>query len=363
MGDRVLKICLVSPLPPPLGGIGRWTTLVNGWMAERSNVTITQIDTSPRWRAIDDTGGWRRKIGGSLQFIRDIIRLNRALITTRFAAIHLTTSGSFAVFRDVGILLNALLFRTPVVYHIHFGRIPEIAGSTGWEWWLIAWVANRVAKVIVIDRATFTALAKHLPGANLVLLPNCLQLSGLPNPARIDRPFRQAVFVGWVVPTKGISELVEAWGRANLQGWQLLIAGPGDSAYQQEVVRRFSPEQIEFLGELPHHQALELIAACDLFVLPSYTEGFPNVILEAMALGKAIVATDVGAIPEMLEGECGILVKPREVEALVDTLQMITANDAQRTAMGHRAQKRARQNYSTDVVFGQLLNIWENARK
>jgi len=49
-------------------------------------------------------------------------------------------------------------------------------------------------------------------------------------------------------------------------------------------------------------------------VLPSHTEAFPFVVLEAMALGKAIVATDVGAIPEMLAWECGILVKPKDVE-------------------------------------------------
>ena len=103
---------------------------------------------------------------------------------------------------------------------------------------------------------------------------------------------------------------------------------------------------------------MERMAACDLLVLPSYTEGFPNVVLEAMALGKAIVATDVGAIPEMLEAKCGLLVKPKDVQGLTTVLRSLLNDGNLRTELGNRARERALANYSIDVVFPRYMSLW-----
>jgi glycosyltransferase involved in cell wall biosynthesis len=363
MGEQSIHIGLISPLPPPLGGISHWTTLVHLWVASKHSVNITQIDISPRWRAIDNKNPWTRVIGGSLQAVRDLFRFNKKLLSHHFDTIHLTTSGKFAVFRDIIFFLNVSVWKIPIVYHIRFGRVPEIARNNSWEWQLISWVMKRVDMVIAIDAETTETIREYCPEATVSLLPNCINFSELPQQIPSHRFFRKAVFVGWVIPTKGISELVEAWANIQPQGWVLEIAGPGDRVYQQELIARFSPENIQFLGELPHRKAIDLIAGCDLFVLPSYTEGFPNVILEAMALKKAIVATNVGAIPEMLKGECGLLVEPKNATELAQAIHSFAINDALRVEMGQRAYDRAKANYSEDVVFGKLLEVWQQVRR
>ena len=127
------------------------------------------------------------------------------------------------------------------------------------------------------------------------------------------------------------------------------------------MLRRFRPDRLEFLPEQPHDEALRLLAASEVFVLPSYTEGFPNSVMEAMATGLAVVATDVGAVPEMLSEGCGLLVPPRDVVALRDALARVTADDALRAELGRRAREKARAEYAMGIAFKRLVDVWTQA--
>jgi glycosyltransferase involved in cell wall biosynthesis len=77
---------------------------------------------------------------------------------------------------------------------------------------------------------------------------------------------------------------------------------------------------VEFLGNLNAEQIARWYAASNLFCLPSYSEGCPNVIIEALACGRPVVATNVGGIPELMDARCGILIPPRDASALADAL-------------------------------------------
>ena len=118
-------------------------------------------------------------------------------------------------------------------------------------------------------------------------------------------------------------------------------------------------------GPKPHDDAVRMMAAADLFTLPSYSEGFPNVVAEAMALGKPILATTVGAIPEMLDiggpEECGVVVPPREVEPLAAALERLLATEpSYRLEIGKRARQRAERLYAAPVASRQLTDLWES---
>jgi glycosyltransferase involved in cell wall biosynthesis len=164
-----------------------------------------------------------------------------------------------------------------------------------------------------------------------------------------------------MIPTKGIEELVAAWSQLELTDWQLDIVGPGDQNYKDTLIGKYHTPSINFLGELGHGEAMTVLSDADCFVLPSYTEGFPNVVLEAMALGKPIIATSVGAIPEMLDGECGLVIKPRSINELKDAIQLLADDPNLRKTMGCRAQEKAQLEYSLEVVFDKYMNIWRQA--
>jgi glycosyltransferase involved in cell wall biosynthesis len=361
LSEKLIKICLVSPLPPPLGGIGRWTTLVCRWTANLQQIRITQVDISPRWRAIDDMSIWKRVLGGGLQLIRDYIRF--LIAVPGVDVIHLTTSGRLAVVRDLGICTTAKLLRIPIVYHLHFGRVPDIARANTLEWRMLLCAMKLAFIVLPLDRATASTIHSLLPQKRVEIIPNPIDPAMLPTPTHRPSRKKTLLFLGWILPSKGVEELFGAWNQLANDDWELVIAGPGTTAYQDHLVSLFKPRGIRFVGEVPHKAALQLLADCDIFVLPSHTEAFPFVVLEAMALGKAIVATDVGAIPEMLDGECGILVKPQDVQSLAQGLRELMTNEGLRVTLGGRAGERALENYTADTVFSQLLMIWQTAVK
>ena len=103
----------------------------------------------------------------------------------------------------------------------------------------------------------------------------------------------------------------------------------------------------------------DLVAALDILVMSSYTESFPNAILEAMAMGKPVVATNVGGIPELIEeGQTGFLVPPRDPKAIADRVLSLCRDSARRLQMGRAARARVESNFTVQAVTARLEGIY-----
>jgi len=333
--------------------------LISAYAKGRKDIVISQVNTAPSWRSIHQTGIIVRSIGGSLQLILDIVKLCFSLCRNRFDAIHLTTSGHLGVVRDLAVAVLGKIFRVPLVFHIRFGRIPLIASANSMEWRLLRIVMRMSSRVVLIDKATYEAVRSYSPASVAELIPNCVNTHSLPSSQpRHLRATRSVVFLGWVIPAKGVDELLSAWGRLQPQGWRLDFIGSYKPDYRDQLIRSHGAENVNFLGELPHEIAMQHVASCDLFVLPSHTEGFPNVIVEAMALGRAIVATKVGAIPEMLADGAGVLVNPRDAHGLEREMRALIRDAQARLSLGEAAKKKADLCYSIDAVFLEYMRVW-----
>ena len=361
MSRRPIKVLLMAPVPPPMGGIGHWTSIVSEYSLQRKDVIVSVLNTSPTWRSIHSIGLLFRSLVGGAQLLIDLARLIFTLSKTKYDVIHLTTSGSLAVVRDLSVSVIGSLFNVSVVYHVHFGRIPKIADANDFEWRLIKKVMARSSTVIVLDRPTFSSVKRYAPCINVLLVPNCINVDPLPSiDPRIDI-VKTVLFIGWVVPTKGIEELVKSWSMVNRYDWRLDIVGSFEPWYRDQLMEQYQSNSVNFIGHLPHAMAMERMSRCDLFVLPSYTEGFPNVILEAMVFGRAIIATDVGAIPEILEDGAGILFKSQSVEALTEVLNKVLSDSELRKSIGMCANKKVFDHFTVDIVFDAYMKIWQGA--
>ena len=91
-------------------------------------------------------------------------------------------------------------------------------------------------------------------------------------------------------------------------------------------------------------------------MLPSYTEGFPNSVLEAMALGKIVIATEVGAIPQMLSSGCGIVVKSKNVTELRSALIKVMTENVDE--FGVNARRKVEEEYDISKVVEQYIKLW-----
>jgi glycosyltransferase involved in cell wall biosynthesis len=160
----------------------------------------------------------------------------------------------------------------------------------------------------------------------------------------IDHEGPVIVYVGNVKVAKGARDLVEAMaplarrhGRADAL---LCVVGSGEA--DAEVAARVRDlglgSTVRLCGRQLHTEIPYWMSACDVFCLPSHMEGCPNVVLEALASGKAVVATRVGGIPELVaDGKNGVLVPPRDPEALAAGLAAALGRpwdpDAQRASV------------------------------
>lgn len=104
----------------------------------------------------------------------------------------------------------------------------------------------------------------------------------------------------------------------------------------EELAKRLGIEEdVLFVGEVKRSDISYYFAACDVFVIPSLSEGMPNAALEAMACAKPIVATNVGGLPEIvIDGVNGFLVKPKDPEALAEKICILLDNEEMRLKMG-----------------------------
>jgi glycosyltransferase involved in cell wall biosynthesis len=129
-----------------------------------------------------------------------------------------------------------------------------------------------------------------------------------------------AVFVGRLVSLKGLREFFEAAALLGASRPDLRIVCIGEGPLENELACRAArpdlKDRVEFIGSATPVEVARWITASNVLCLPSYSEGCPNVVIEALSCGRPVVASNVGGIPELVDPDCGILVPPRDANQL-----------------------------------------------
>lgn len=167
-----------------------------------------------------------------------------------------------------------------------------------------------------------------------------------------------ALAVGRLVRRKGFHDLIAA--AALLPDVQVRVAGDGAerAALEAQAAELGLSERVQFLGQ--RDDVPELLRACDVFVLPSQFEGHPLAALEAMAAGRAVVATDSGGTREaVLHGETGLLVPPGDAVALADAVRDLVADRARARRMGEAGRARVRQEFGASLMAERVTQLYD----
>lgn len=174
------------------------------------------------------------------------------------------------------------------------------------------------------------------------------------------------LFVGPHEPRKGLANLIEAMARLRRADANAALTTVGRGPMMKELkelaVRLGISDSVDFMGYVhPDSGQLPLIyREADIFAFPSSLEGFGLVLLEAMASGLPIVASDASAIPEVV-GDSGILVPPGDVDALANALESLISNPSLRKELGERGRRRVESRYSWQRVLPQVVEVYEEA--
>lgn len=370
-----MKLLLCTPyldIPGVIsGGIGMWArNILNYYHTIDSDICVAPVSYDRKYNVSETSTVFSRFVFGIRDYLSSILETRKQLKNKDIDVLHLCTSAQLSLYKDLFVLRMAKRHGAKATIHFHFGRIPELIQKKNWEYRILMKVCKTADHIIVIDQKSYDSLV-NVGFKNVSYLPNPLSLSIMQTvdglKGKVTKTPNKLVFVGHVIRTKGVIELVEACKA--FDGIELHVIGNGDSQVIEEMKsiasEKDNGEWLKIRGAMPHDEVLREMMSASAFVFPSYTEGFPNVILEAMACGCPIVTTTVGAIPEMLDIEhgfnYGICVEPQNTQAFADGLKQMLSDSAYASACAERAEKRVNEMYAVPVVWEQLSNIWRNA--
>lgn len=217
------------------------------------------------------------------------------------------------------------------------------------------WKDNVDAFIAMTENGRSVFVQAGLPEDRIHLKPNFLQdpLEG----RAVAEPGRGALFIGHLVPVKGIQILIEAWRHIDYP-LRVLGTGPLDNS-----LRASAPSNVEFLGRLPLSAILALMAESSFILFPSVCrETFGRVIIEAFAMGRPVVASNHGAMSEIIRhGHTGLLYEPFSVDDLRSKALSLANDPDLAENLGRNARRDYLARYTADTNYTRLMDIYEAA--
>jgi glycosyltransferase involved in cell wall biosynthesis len=295
------------------------------------------------------------------------LRLALAIARSGAQVVHVNTSlNPRAYWRDLLYVATAKLCGAKVVYQVHGGELPaEFFRSRALAAFL-RWTLGWPDAVVVLAQVEHDAYRAFVPRQKVALVPNgidCLpylrQQRPPPDPGT---PLRLG-FVGRLARAKGLYEIVEAVARLRGRGIpvRLFLAGSGpEEGWLRNRVRELDlKREVTFLGPLDGERKARLLGLVDAFVLPSYGEGLPYALLEAMAAGAVPIVTPVGAMPDVVaEGVHGFLVRQGDPEAIAAAAAALAADRPRLARMSAACRLRVAEAFSVARVVEDLRALY-----
>lgn len=345
-----MEILLVSPLPPPAGGIATWTVGYKQYCDENS-ITVSIVNTALKLSKTTDVSKrvLADEISRSLGIVNELLYQFRK---KKPSIIHFNTSCSrFGIYRDCFCAMLAKLFSIPVVLQCHCNIQDQVRSKLAESAFRV--MASVSKRVLVLNR--FSAeYARRFAGERVLIVPNFADENDIYERKGVADEIRQIVFVGHVRKEKGAIEMFEA--AAQFPDIRFVLVGP----VQKDMEELLHSSNVELLGSQPHETVLQLLREADVFLFPSHTEGFANALLEAMAAGLPIIATDVGANAEMIENEGGIIIPVKDANAIVEAVKQLRYDSESRIVMGNWNIQKVKNEYLLDAVMKRMLDIYSS---
>jgi glycosyltransferase involved in cell wall biosynthesis len=351
------RIGLVAPLPPQVGGVASFAE----WLLEHQDTIGVRFEAFDLWKRPDDEVGGRLTPRAMVRQARLLGRFARWSLTAPPVIHYCLSYTPTGLTRDLAFLSVLRLAGRKTIGHVHgFAVDVSRVRSLG---------LNQLRR-LTRERVVAT------PRGGEVLARLGIGSRCIPNPLRFEpRNSGRAtagdgfrlLLVGTTGKSKGGPDLVEALARLRATGLDatLRVVGReerrGDAASLRALAQfRGVSSALDLAGLVDRERMPDEYERADVVVLPSRREGLPMALLEAMAFGRAVVATRVGGVPDLVEdGVTGVLVAPGDVDGLTAALQELAADPDRRTRMGAAARERVAAIAAPDAIARSWRELYE----
>ncbi len=320
---------------------------------------------------VGSEGRSENPLGKALRLAVSPLALAATIVFRHVSVVHINTSmNRKAYWRDLAYLAVAKAFGARVVYQVHGGALPAqfFAGNRILTRFL-RWTLRLPDRVLVLGQGEQGAYRRFVPEQDVTALPNGIDVrpfAGVPTVQSMpDAPLR-LVYIGRIAREKGLYETLQGMRLAQELGvdTRIAIAGAGS---EEPRLRRYAQalgiaSRVCFVGPVFGTDKVKLLAGADAMLLASYAEGLPYALLESMAAGVPVIATPVGAIPDVVsDGIHGFLVPPRDGKAIAEALAVMAGDRERLSWMSRACRRRIRAAFSIERL-AQELSIVHYAR-
>lgn len=366
----MINILLLAPTDVS-GGIATWAKVFT------SHVTagrVKVINTASTKLTLGETGLIRRGWFGSTSTVRRIAQLlQNCLSRPRPDLVYLTCSPSAGLWlRDFPMILLIKALKIPAIVHLHGGSEAGFFGAGRLARAAATFIYRRAASVIVITREMESRARSQLGSHPVYYIPNMLEPAQTAATSKLERRPSEAtrritaLHVGWQGIAKGTLDILDVASRVRELNY--VLVGPIPTQLAPALDHRMSSLDLDgfvrFAGELRGEALLAEYANADIFLFPSHGEGFPMAIMEALEHSLPVIATDVGAIPDILASDtadsCGIVVRhgpPVDQVAIQSALRTLACNAGLRRQLGENGRKRVLTQYAPEAVMPTLTAV------
>jgi glycosyltransferase involved in cell wall biosynthesis len=300
--------------------------------------------------------------------IKGLWRLSRLASDCPSLVVHIHASYGASFYRKSLFFWAAKMLRRRVIWHIHSSRF-EFYCSNGnpFTRFMIGRVLTRSDLVVVLAHEWERLLLESFPrlqSDRVKVVRNPISLEDLTGrTGRQNGRRKQVLYIGLLLESKGLSDLIRAAPMVleRMPETQFIICGDGPAAAGlKNLIQELGLQKsVSLVGWVEGSAKTAWLTSADVFVLPSYKEGMPVALLEAMACGLPVVSTRVAAIPEIIdEGRQGFLIEPGDVGDLGAKIARLLVDDALRDEMGRNARDLVGE-FATGRIADQWIDVYQ----
>jgi len=368
LADSKPKILVSGHLPPPTGGVAAYyQALLRSSLPQKVDLSFVQTSTNKRLLA--QSGKFT--FSNLTSAIADCWRFTRAVMRHRPQLSHIATAFGLSFVKHSLCVVVARLFGSKVLLHPHCGFSALYSNQPRWWQWYFRQVIRLTNGVITLS-GEWNQLNQAVPGCPIYFLPNAIDLKTYKGIFQDQEAIRRnssplkVLYLGYLGKNKGTFDLIDAAKKAisekipivfNLFGDDMEI---GDTSLIKKNIDQAGLDHVVTVHPFADgEKKLDAFRNADVFAYPSYSEGMPMAVIEAMACGLPIIATKVGGLPDLVkDGSNGILVEVQNPDQLANAFRLLSSNSDLRTTMRRNSFQSAFENYDMEMLVLKLVGIY-----
>jgi glycosyltransferase involved in cell wall biosynthesis len=349
-----LKHLMISTNPFGKGGIA---TVVKGYQEEKlfDDLSFVSINTHSTAN--------KNKFSALILFLYSLLQIVFYGLFKKLGVVHIHMSSRGSYLRKSRILRLAKRFTAKTIIHLHGSEFETFYNKecSARKKQHIRDTFNMADKVIVLSSQWLTWINAIVSDKN----KTCIVYNAVTEVVLPDKKSKQPIilFLGRLGQRKGVEDLINAFAKisSRFPETQLHLGGDGDlPTYQLQASALGVAKQVKFLGWVAGEQKKQCLSDATIYCLPSYNEGFPMGVFEAMSSEVAVVASTAGGIPDAITDQKeGLLIEAGDVDALANALASMLGDAGKRQQLAAAAKVKFKNNFAPEVIMPQLKGIYQ----